>query len=120
MNFSRLANITPLDLNLSERINSDNLVPSLIDGANETTGGYFGLGVMLIIFLAFTVIMYKQDGDIALDIMRSMFISSGFATIMGVILLVSNISTSLRHVLWFLTLFVLLYFMIREIKKKGL
>jgi uncharacterized membrane protein len=120
MNLSYFNNLPPIELNITQQVTSEELIPNIISSANETSGGYFGLGVMLITFLVMTIILYKQDGDIRLDIMRSMFISSGLSLILGVVMILSGLTTSLQHIIWFLVLFVILIFVMYGIKKKGL
>jgi len=119
MNFTKLNELTSLELNISDKISSDNLIPSAITATNEISHGYYGLSVMMITFIIITIIAFKQDGDIRLDIMRSMMFGSGFSFILGMIMLVTGFTTSLVHVIWFLIIFATLFFIILGIKKKG-
>jgi len=119
MDFNKLQNMTPIDLNITQSIGTDSFIPAAINTTNELSSGYYGLGVMLISFLFITFITFKQDGDIRLDIMRSMLFGSGFSLILGIIMLITGFTTSLVHLIWFLVLFATLFIITLNIKKKG-
>jgi len=119
MDINYLSNMTTLELNISGQLTQENLIPAAIESTNTLSEGYFGLSVMFAIFIFFIVISFKQDGDMRLDIIRSILFGSGFAFITGLMLLVSGLTTNLIHVLWFLVIFVITFMMMLGIKKRG-
>ena len=120
VNFSSLNNLTTLTFNNSLINNSNNMTESIINNADTVTTGYFGLGVMLITFIVLMIILFKDDGDIRMDLIRSIMISSGFVSIIGVIALYNNIFSSFVHVMWFIIIFAITLISAIFLKKKGL
>lgn len=114
---NNMTNLTIDSTNLNE---STNIIPALISESNDVSQGYLGLGIMLGIFLVLTYTLYRQDGDIRLDILRSIMKASGFASIIGVIMVVSGITTSFVHVMWFITIFIISLLSAYQLKKKSL
>ena len=51
MNLTALNNITPYTVNNSLVNQTEDIGVNLISNANELTNGYFGLGIMMIIFI---------------------------------------------------------------------
>lgn len=119
INWDSLNNVTALIFNTSQLSNSAELTNTLVDNADVVSGGYFGLGVMLIMFIVLLVFIFKDDGDIKMDIARSIMLSSGFTTILGVIALVLDIFSSFTHVMWFFVIFVFSLISVLFLKKKG-
>lgn len=119
MNISALNNMTPLVFNTSDLTDASNIVPSLVSTSNDVSQGYYGLGVMICIFLALLFISFKQDGDIRMGIARSLLISSGFTSIFGLIMLASTLISSFIHVMWFLTIFIIMVVIVFNLKRKG-
>jgi len=120
INWDSLNNVTALTFNTSQLSNSAELTNTLIDNADVVSEGYFGLGIMLIMFIVLLVVMFKDDGDIKMDIARSIMLSSGFTTILGVVALVLDIFSSFTHVMWFFVIFVFSLISVLFLKKKGL
>ena len=120
INWSSLNSIPELTFNTTEIQNTAEFTNTLINNADVVSQGYFGLGVMLIMFLVLLVLLYKNDSDIRMDIARSIMISSGFTTIVGLIALGLNIFSSFTHVMWFFTIFIISIISILFLKKKGL
>ena len=115
-------NMTELNLsNITDNLNDPAVISQvLIDNTDVVTKGYFGLGVMLITFIVLVMIIFRDDGDIKMDIARSIMFSSGFTTIIGVICLVLDIFSSFVHVMWFFVIFLVSIISILYLKKKGL
>jgi len=120
IDWNSLNNITDITFNLSQIQDSSGLTNTLIDNADVVSQGYYGLGVMIITFLIMMVILFKDDDDIRMDIVRTIMISSGFTTIIGVIGLTLNIFSSFTHVMWFFVIFVASTIAVLFLKKKGL
>jgi hypothetical protein len=107
MNITALSNLTPLTLNYNNITNASTLVPQLITTANDVTQGYYGLGIMIAIFLVMLYTLFRDDGDNRMDITRTLMVSSGIVSIIGVIMLVTGFITSFVHVMWFIAIFML-------------
>jgi len=120
INWDSLNNITDIVINTSELTSPAELTNTLIDNADVVSEGYFGLGVMIIMFIVLLIIIFKDDSDIRMDIARSIMLSSGFTTILGVIALVLDIFSSFTHVMWFFIIFVFSLISVLFLKKKGL
>jgi len=119
VNFSILTNVSVLDFNTTMIENNEELLPTMINNANEQTSGYLGLAILLVVFLVLTYINFRQDDDIRLDIVRSIFISSGFSSILGIIMIVSGLITSFQHVTWFILVFLISLISVYFMKRKG-
>lgn len=120
IDWESINNITTISINTSSVSNSTTIVNTLVDNADTVTKGYYGLGVMLIMFIVMLVILFRDDGDIRLDIARSIMLSSGFTIILGIISLYLNIFSSFVHVMWFFVIFVFSLISVLFLKKKGL
>lgn len=93
---------------------------ALIDNADTASSGYLGLGIMTITFIVFIIMLFRDDGDIKMDIARTIMLSSGFTFILGLIGLVLNIFSSFVHVMWYFVIFLLSLLSVLVLKKKGL
>lgn len=118
MNLSYLQNMTPLNISTTN-LTSNNLIPNLITGANTSSDGYLGLGIMISIFVVLVFTLYRDDSDTRVDIFRSLMLSSGFVSIIGVILFASNIVTSFVHVMWFIVIFIISFIFVMLQRQKG-
>lgn len=107
VNLSKLNNITTLTIDTSNYTDAPNLVPNMINTANTTSDGYLGLGIMIALFIFLTYVLFRDDGDIRLDIAKSLLKSSGFTVIIGTILLVTGVISSFQHYMWFVIIFIL-------------
>lgn len=119
MDISKLSNISLPNYNYSNISSPELIVSSAQNAANSTSEGYFGLGVMIILFIFLLIITFRDDGDIRLDMIRSLLISSGFTTLFGVIGLLTNFFTSFQHVMWFGILFIISLISVYYLKQKG-
>jgi len=120
INFSALTTTTPLNVSTANITDINNMVPNMINQANSGSEGYFGLVVMLLAFMIIFFYSFKQDGDIRSDLSRSLMISSGFSSILGLIMLVTGFSSSFSHLMYFLTIFIISIVAIFNLKRKGL
>lgn len=120
LNLEALKNMTPLEFNTSGITNPETTITTLISNSNTVSEGYFGLGIMILIFAVLVYVTFRQDGDIRLDISRSILFSSGITSIIGIVLLVTPIISSFIHVMWFLTIFIIMLVVVFNLKRKGL
>lgn len=120
LNLEALKNMTPLEFNTSGITDPETTVTTLISNSNTVSEGYFGLSIMVLVFLALVYVTFRQDGDIRLDISRSILFSSGMTSIMGVVMLATPIISSFIHVMWFITIFIVMIVVVFNLKRKGL
>lgn len=115
-------NMTNINLtNITDSLQDPTLITStIIDNVDTTSQGYFGLIVMLVMFIVLVFKLYKDDGDLRIDIARTIMFSSGFVSIVGFISLTLNIFSSLTHVMWFFVVFLVSIVSVLILKKKGL
>ena len=111
--------MTQLSFNTTNLTNANDLVPTLINTTDNVSIGYFGLFAMIGIFIVMFFLTFKQDGDVRLDLARSMMISSGFTSIFGLVLLVTGLTSSFVHLMWFMTMFLVSIIIIFNLKRKG-
>tara|TARA_R100001591_G_scaffold80768_1_gene87837 strand:+ start:1666 stop:2019 length:354 start_codon:yes stop_codon:yes gene_type:complete len=107
MNLSNLNNITPYTVNNTLINETENIVPNLITNTNTLTDGYFGLGIMVVLFLFLLIILMADQEVFRLKFSNAFVASSGITLLVGIIMLVSNLITSFSHVLWFAILFAI-------------
>ena len=119
MNINYFTNTTTLNINATNLTDATNLVPTLITNSATVTDGYFGLGIMISMFLVLLFTYFRDDGDTRVDIMRSIMMSSGFVSIIGLIMLISGLIGSFMHVMWFLTIFIISFIITFLNKQKG-
>ncbi len=120
LNLTALKNMTPLEFNTTGIADPETAVTTLITNSNDVSQGYFGLGIMLMIFIALVFVTFRQDGDIRMDIARSLLVSSGFSSILGIIMLAPPLISSFVHVMWFITIFLIMVVVVFNLKRKGL
>lgn len=115
-------NMTEINVsNLTDPLKEpSNTLPFLLSNAETTAEGYFGLFIIMAVFFVLTFVIFDKSGDIRLNISRSILISSGFSTIVGLILIISNITSNWVHVMWFFTIFIISTISVYVLKKKGL
>ena len=120
VNFNNLNNMTSLNINTSMLSDSDQIIPVLIENTNTVSNGYYGLAFMVAVFIVLLILMFKDDGEIRMDIARTLMLSSGFTAILGTLLLVPGIVSSFQHVAWFIIIWAISLVSIYYLKKKGL
>lgn len=119
VNLSALNNISTLEFNNTIINDSRTMIPNLFNNANNLSEGYFGLGVMVVIFIFIFYEVFREDGLIRLDFLRAVLVASGFVFIIGFIAIVSGLFTSYLHVIWFLIIFLLALISLFYAKKSG-
>jgi hypothetical protein len=119
VNWDALYNLSKPTFNTSGFENVETIVPTMIEATDTTTQGYFGLGIMIVMFLVMLVTLFKDDGDIRQDILRSIMISSGFTSIVGLVLIVTGFMSSFVHLMWFFSIFMISVLGVYLLKRKG-
>lgn len=99
---------------------SSDVAPAIKDAAVDGTNGYYGLGIMIIIFVFLAITLFREDEVFRLDLVRSIMFSSLFTLVIGIVLLATDFVTSFRHVVWFGIIFLLSVISLYYKKRKGL
>ena len=122
VDWNYLQNMTTINMtNITDNLQDPTLITgALIDSADTSSQGYFGLVIMLIMFIVLLFTLFRDDGDLKIDIARSIMFSSGIVSIVGFISLTLNIFSSFTHVMWFFVIFIISIVSILFLKKKGL
>ena len=115
-------NITTINMtSITDNLQDPTLITgALIDAADESSQGYLGLVIMFIMFIVLLFTLFRDDGDLRIDIARTIMFSSGFVAIVGFISLTLNIFSSFTHVMWFFVIFLVSTLSVLFLKKKGL
>ncbi len=111
--------MTPLTFNNTIINDSTTMIPNMVSNSNDLSQGYFGLFVMVAVFIIIFWKSFKQTGDIKMDFVRSLLVSSGMTASLGFIGIISNVFTSYVHFIWFFTLFIITIIWLFFLKKKG-
>ena len=119
VNLTALENITPFVLNSSIVNNSEQLIPNMINNANAQTNNWFGLILLTSIFLYLLFLSSNEKGFFRLDFVKALVFSSGITTSVGILLIITGITTSFTHVVWFNIIFTLSIISAWYLKQKG-
>jgi predicted membrane channel-forming protein YqfA (hemolysin III family) len=95
-----IKNVSPMEINTTLINDSDNIIPTIVDNANET-GYYWYYAAMLVIWLFLIFKLFRKDDDIRLDIMRSLFISSSWMLVISSGMLLSSLTNNILPTMWF-------------------
>ena len=120
VNLAALQNITPLVLNTSIVENADDIIPNLISNTNTQTDNWWGLLVMLTLFFYLMWKLSDDAGRFRLDFVKALVYSSGITMIIGATMVVTNITTTYNHVVWFGIIFTIAMISAWYLKQKGL
>ncbi len=107
VNLTALQNLTPLILNTSIVADADTIIPNLISNTNTQTDNWFGLLIMLVLFFYLIWKLTDDSSRFRLDFVKALVFSSGITLIVGGVMLVTNITTTYNHVVWFAIIFTL-------------
>ncbi len=107
MNLTNLHNIAPLEVNNSLINETNEIIPSIISNSNSLTDGYFGLGIMTVIFVVLLLILMTDQDVFSLKFSTALAASSGITLLVGIIMLVSDIAASFTHVMWYAIIFAI-------------
>ena len=120
VNLAALQNITPLVLDTSIVGNADTIIPNLIANTNTQTDNWWGLLVMITLFFYLMWKLSDDAGRFKLDFVKSLVYSSGITMIIGATMVVTNITTTYNHVVWFGIVFTIAMISAWYLKQKGL
>jgi len=107
MNLTALNNITPFEVNNTLINQTSDMGANLVTNANTSTGGYFGLGVMVIIFIFLMIILMADQEIFRLSFSSALLFSSAVVLLLGIVLLVGDLISNFQHVMWFAIIFLL-------------
>lgn len=119
INLTALQNLEPITFNSTNITDSTEVVNTIVNTTDSVSGGYFGLVVMIGVFIVILFTTNRQEGDIRLDIIKSLTMASGFASIVGIVLLVSGLSSSFVHLMWFISLFMIMTLINYNVGRKN-
>lgn len=105
VNLSNLQHIEPL--NLSVDLTDPDILETAVATTNETTGGYFGLVVGIVIYIFLMYITTKENSEFSLDFIKASLMSSGLVIVIMVVMLALNMMASFLHLMWFVVIFLL-------------
>lgn len=112
-------NATPLELNTSVLGNVNSASTNLVVNADNVSGGFFGLGVMICIFVYLIIKTSSQEGAIRMELPRSLQLSSGLTFVVGYLMNISGLVSSYDHALWFFSLFVMATIWVYYLKRSN-
>ena len=107
MNLTALNNLIPYTVNNSLINETSQIGINLAVNANTQTQGYFGLGIMIVVFILLMIVLMAEQEIFKLGFLNSLVASSGISLLIGIILLISDISSSFQHVMWFAIIFII-------------
>lgn len=107
INITALNNIQPYVVNATLINDSTTIIPGMIENANHTTGGFFGLGIMVMLWLLIFIISVTDQDLFRLTFLQAWVAASGIVTMIGIMGLVSNVFSSYQHVMWFAIAFII-------------
>lgn len=119
VDYDKLKNLTPLEFNNTIIDDPDNLALGIFANADNSTGGIFGLVILLAIFILLLTILISDIQPFKFDIGRTILISSAITTIIGIILIATGITNSIQYVYWFAMLFMISGIWVYLLSKKG-
>ncbi len=119
LNLDGLNNLTPIVINTSIVDTPELIIPNTLANTNSLTQDYYGLMVMLVMFVVFTYLLNRDDEIFRFDFVRSFLMSAGIVTSLGVIAAITTVFTDFRHVVWFLTIVIIGLIAVLALKEKG-
>ena len=120
-NLSKLADVQPLDLNITTMFNDTTGIPETIFATvKDSVGDVWFYASILGIFLIFNFLFYRKEDNFGYDISRSLLVSSGFSFIISVSVLLSNWVNTIYPVIWFGSLTFISFLMVYNLKKKNM
>ncbi len=119
VNLTALQNLTPFVLNASIVENTDTIIPNMVSNANTQSDNWFGLLIMLTLFFYLLWKLTDETSRFRMDFVKALIFSSGITLIVGSVMLVTNITTTYNHVVWFAIIFTLGMISSWYLKQKG-
>ena len=117
VNLSALTDLQALEINTSLLNNATTeIIPVMQQTANSSSDGWYTLGVLLLFFIFILIITLKINGDIRLSIAQGIMVSSGFTSVLGILMLVLDYSNTITPFLWFFLIFILSILGLQKLK----
>lgn len=120
VNLSNLNNLSSFSFNESIFNNSQNVSSEIINIANTESSGYYGLIVMTGLFIWFLYEFMREEGMFRLDFIKAGTFASGITLVIGIMMLISELTTSYQHLIWYLLIFCIFVVSSYFMKQKGL
>lgn len=105
VNLSNLQDIEPI--NISVNLSNPDIMNTAVSTANESTGGYLGLGIGIVIYIMMIYIATKEDGIMKMDFIKASLLGSGVSLTVMLLMLGLDMISSFIHLMWFLVIFIL-------------
>jgi len=105
VNLSALQDIQPI--NLSVNLTDPNILNTAVTTANETTGGYLGLGIGIVLYITLVYISTQEGSVLSLDFIKASVFSSGVVIVIMLLMLGLDLVSSFVHLMWFVVIFLL-------------
>lgn len=80
--------------------NSSELVNNIATNASPASDGFFGIGIMVAMYLVLAYYLYRSDEAFRLDFPKASLFASGFALGVGIIMFSLGWIGNYRHLLW--------------------
>lgn len=105
VNLSNLQEIEPLTLSIN--LTNPEILDTAVSTANETTGGYLGLGIGIVLYIYLMYVTTKEGSLFSLDFVKASLFSSGIVVVFMLLLLEFDMISSYIHLMWFVVIFTL-------------
>jgi len=105
VNLSELQNIEPI--NLSINLTNSEVLDIAVTTANESSGGYLGLGIGIVLYIYLMYVSTREGSLISLDFVKASLFSSGLVLVLMILLLSFDMISNFMHLMWFVVIFVL-------------
>lgn len=119
-NLSALEHIEPINLSFGNLTTLTGATQTLQDTATTSVGDFWFIGAILVLFGMMSWWFYRPDKTFALDMTRSLMISSSWCIFISLAFLLSGWVSTVFPVIWFSTIWVIAVVSIRKLKSKGL
>lgn len=119
-NLSKLADVTPINLSFENLTNGVTAINQLKDTAQNEVGNLWFIGGIMLIFIMLIWWFYRPDKSFALDITRSILISSSWCFFITVAFVLSGWITTIIPLVWFGTIFTICVGAVMKLKEKNL
>lgn len=115
-----LQNIESINLSFANFTSPAATISQIQATTESQVGNFWFIGGIIVLFLMFIWWFYRQDQNFALDMTRSILISSSWCIFITTAFLLSGWITTIVPLIWFMTTFVLSVVGAYKLKGKGL